>query len=214
MKKLEYIWLDGYQPEPSLRSKVKVTDGSPPDWSFDGSSTQQAEGGSSDCILKPVNEYREGNSDTNDCNDDSGSAVGNLNAADDLDLDNATGEISAFSTSGSCLRTTWTATFTPTDNSEVLSNTITLKEDWTDQVGNPGFDNVTSVFEVETWRPRPTITITHPDNVSTGTGSTTSCCSRYSSAAVESVLIWAYSAKLFWSSSKRQRLYYLSLIHI
>ena len=50
MKILEYIWLDGYQPEPSLRSKIKVTkDETPPDWSFDGSSTQQAEGGSSDC---------------------------------------------------------------------------------------------------------------------------------------------------------------------
>ena len=57
MKKLEYIWLDGYKPEPNLRSKVKVTDSSPPDWSFDGSSTLQAEGGSSDCILRPVNEY-------------------------------------------------------------------------------------------------------------------------------------------------------------
>ena len=57
MKKLEYIWLDGFQPEPSLRSKVKVTDGSPPDWSFDGSSTQQADGSSSDCIIRPVNEY-------------------------------------------------------------------------------------------------------------------------------------------------------------
>ena len=57
MKKLEYIWLDGFKPEPSLRSKVKVTDESPPDWSFDGSSTQQAEGGDSDCILKPVTTY-------------------------------------------------------------------------------------------------------------------------------------------------------------
>ena len=57
MKKLEYIWLDGFKPEPSLRSKVKVTDESPPDWSFDGSSTQQADGSSSDCILRPVNEY-------------------------------------------------------------------------------------------------------------------------------------------------------------
>ena len=57
MKKLEYIWLDGYKPEPNLRSKVKVTDSSPPDWSFDGSSTLQAEGGSSDCVLRPVNEY-------------------------------------------------------------------------------------------------------------------------------------------------------------
>ena len=57
MKKLEYIWLDGYKPEPMLRSKVKVIDGEIPgnqgsdlpDWSFDGSSTQQAEGGDSDC---------------------------------------------------------------------------------------------------------------------------------------------------------------------
>ena len=54
----EYIWLDGYQPEPSMRSKVKATDAStPPDWSFDGSSTQQAEGGSSDCLLLPVQTY-------------------------------------------------------------------------------------------------------------------------------------------------------------
>ena len=58
MKVLEYIWLDGYQPEPSLRSKIKVTkDETPPSWSFDGSSTQQAEGGSSDCILLPVQTY-------------------------------------------------------------------------------------------------------------------------------------------------------------
>ena len=41
---------------------------------------------------------------------------------------------------------------------------------WTDQVGNPGFDNVTSVFEVETWRPRPTITVSHPDDNTTGYG--------------------------------------------
>ena len=58
MKKLEYIWLDGCKPEQTLRSKVKVTeDGAPPDWAFDGSSTQQAEGGNSDCILKPTTEY-------------------------------------------------------------------------------------------------------------------------------------------------------------
>ena len=57
-KTYEYIWLDGYQPEPSMRSKVKATDANtPPDWSFDGSSTQQAEGGSSDCLLLPVQTY-------------------------------------------------------------------------------------------------------------------------------------------------------------
>ena len=65
MVKLEYVWLDGYKPEPNLRSKVKIVDGSTlgdsiesfPMWNFDGSSTQQAEGHSSDCILKPVRAY-------------------------------------------------------------------------------------------------------------------------------------------------------------
>jgi glutamine synthetase len=58
--KLEYVWLDGYQPEPNIRSKTKIVDSEPkkpedcPGWSFDGSSTQQAEGHSSDCLLKPV----------------------------------------------------------------------------------------------------------------------------------------------------------------
>jgi glutamine synthetase len=58
--KLEYIWLDGYKPTQSLRSKTKIeTDFSGnfddlPTWSFDGSSTEQAPGGSSDCLLKPV----------------------------------------------------------------------------------------------------------------------------------------------------------------
>ncbi|EMI15494.1 glutamine synthetase II [Rhodopirellula maiorica SM1] len=58
--KLEYIWLDGYQPTQSLRSKTKIVDdfsGKVEDaeqWSFDGSSTEQAPGGSSDCLLKPV----------------------------------------------------------------------------------------------------------------------------------------------------------------
>lgn len=65
--KLEYVWLDGYQPEPNLRSKTKILKLSEfageldkvPMWSFDGSSTQQAEGHSSDCLLKPVNVYRD-----------------------------------------------------------------------------------------------------------------------------------------------------------
>ena len=57
-KTYEYVWLDGYKPEPSMRSKVKATDAdTPPEWSFDGSSTQQAEGGSSDCLLVPVETY-------------------------------------------------------------------------------------------------------------------------------------------------------------
>ena len=58
--KLEYIWLDGYKPTQSLRSKTLVksdfggTLEECPMWSFDGSSTNQAEGNSSDCLLKPV----------------------------------------------------------------------------------------------------------------------------------------------------------------
>lgn len=71
--KLEYIWLDGYKPEPNLRSKTKVIEwssinnpkydalrenGCPaveelPVWSYDGSSTKQADGNKSDCLLKP-----------------------------------------------------------------------------------------------------------------------------------------------------------------
>lgn len=58
--KLEYIWLDGYKPTQSLRSKTKIVSDFKetledcPMWSFDGSSTEQAPGGSSDCLLKPV----------------------------------------------------------------------------------------------------------------------------------------------------------------
>jgi glutamine synthetase len=61
--KLEYLWLDGYQPVPNLRGKTRIASKEPtsvddlPLWGFDGSSTQQAEGGSSDCILKPVALY-------------------------------------------------------------------------------------------------------------------------------------------------------------
>lgn len=49
--KLEYIWLDGYEPVANLRSKttVKEFETAPtlaeiPMWNFDGSSTRQAEG--------------------------------------------------------------------------------------------------------------------------------------------------------------------------
>ena len=62
MKTYEYIWLDGYTPEPNMRSKVKATEEDiAPDWSFDGSSTLQAEGGSSDCLLLPVQTYKNSN---------------------------------------------------------------------------------------------------------------------------------------------------------
>ncbi len=61
--KLEYIWLDGYAPTQNMRSKTKVVNDFSgkledcPVWSFDGSSTKQASGGASDCLLKPVAIY-------------------------------------------------------------------------------------------------------------------------------------------------------------
>ena len=62
--KLEYLWLDGYEPVANIRGKTQVKEFSKfpkledlPMWAFDGSSTRQAEGKSSDCILKPVAVY-------------------------------------------------------------------------------------------------------------------------------------------------------------
>ena len=62
--KLEYIWLDGNTPVPGLRGKTQLksfeetpTLADMPLWGFDGSSTNQAEGKSSDCILHPVALY-------------------------------------------------------------------------------------------------------------------------------------------------------------
>ena len=57
---LEYVWLGANN---ELRSKTKVVSGEMslvaemPLWSFDGSSTEQAPGNHSDCILKPVKAY-------------------------------------------------------------------------------------------------------------------------------------------------------------
>ena len=64
MHKLEYLWLDGCTPT-QIRYKTKVVKeplkvpewGFDPIWGFDGSSTEQADGGSSDCVLKPVRVY-------------------------------------------------------------------------------------------------------------------------------------------------------------
>ncbi|WP_412541642.1 glutamine synthetase [Longispora sp. K20-0274] len=54
--KAEYIWIDGTAPTAKLRSKTRVlADGADlPTWGFDGSSTNQALGSASDCVLKPV----------------------------------------------------------------------------------------------------------------------------------------------------------------
>jgi glutamine synthetase len=62
--KLEYIWLDGNEPQ-NLRSKTKIVESDGldnnielyPMWSFDGSSTNQAKAGrgeNTDCLLKPI----------------------------------------------------------------------------------------------------------------------------------------------------------------
>src|SRR4051812_12461323 len=62
--KLEYIWLDGHEPVPNLRGKTKVVEyetfpvlAEVAVWGFDGSSTRQAEGTNSDCVLHPVAIY-------------------------------------------------------------------------------------------------------------------------------------------------------------
>lgn len=62
MKFAEYIWLDGSQPTQGLRSKTRIvhidaahpTARDFPEWSFDGSSTGQAEGRDSDRLLRPA----------------------------------------------------------------------------------------------------------------------------------------------------------------
>ena len=63
VQQAEYIWLDGRVPTKRLRSKTRIIKDlgdSPkmsdfPEWSYDGSSTYQADGGNSDLILVPVN---------------------------------------------------------------------------------------------------------------------------------------------------------------
>lgn len=62
MIKAEYIWMDGTQPTKKLRSKTKILEKASwlerktdlPKWGFDGSSTNQATGEKSDCLLQPV----------------------------------------------------------------------------------------------------------------------------------------------------------------
>ncbi len=52
----EYLWIDGTKPSAKIRSKAKVISDSekPGIWGFDGSSTNQAAGESSDVVLSPV----------------------------------------------------------------------------------------------------------------------------------------------------------------
>ena len=68
LKLAEYLWLDGTEPTASVRSKARVVDlpeerdVTPdcfPRWSFDGSSTGQADGGNSDLLLEPVHVVRD-----------------------------------------------------------------------------------------------------------------------------------------------------------
>ncbi|NOX30734.1 MAG: glutamine synthetase [Actinobacteria bacterium] len=52
----EYIWIDGTEPTPEIRSKTRIlADGETPGiWGFDGSSTNQATGDNSDVVLQPA----------------------------------------------------------------------------------------------------------------------------------------------------------------
>ena len=63
--RMDYVWLDGYQPTANIRTKAQIIEADSfdgnvddvPAWGFDGSSTQQAVGHDSDCILQPVRTY-------------------------------------------------------------------------------------------------------------------------------------------------------------
>jgi glutamine synthetase len=57
----EYIWIDGTEPTHELRSKTRIiADGKKPIiWGFDGSSTNQATGHFSDCVLLPVATFKD-----------------------------------------------------------------------------------------------------------------------------------------------------------
>jgi glutamine synthetase len=61
---LEYIWLDGNNPQ-KLRSKTKIVTAKNEDkiklsnWGFDGSSTNQAETSKSEMVLIPVNKFKD-----------------------------------------------------------------------------------------------------------------------------------------------------------
>lgn len=62
LSQVTYIWMDGSSPVQKLRCKMRILNLDPksivlqdfPDWNFDGSSTYQATGKSSDLTLKPV----------------------------------------------------------------------------------------------------------------------------------------------------------------
>ncbi len=63
--RMDYIWLDGNKPTANLRTKAQILEfesfggnvSELPLWGFDGSSTNQAEGHDSDCVLQPVRAY-------------------------------------------------------------------------------------------------------------------------------------------------------------
>lgn len=62
LSKITYIWIDGTVPTRTLRSKVRIhphdqkelTAADLPEWSFDGSSTNQASGHDSDLVMRPI----------------------------------------------------------------------------------------------------------------------------------------------------------------
>tara|TARA_R110000765_G_scaffold39488_3_gene85864 strand:- start:11851 stop:12843 length:993 start_codon:yes stop_codon:yes gene_type:complete len=59
--KAEYVWLDGTEDLPKLRSKTRIIDskGEVPEWGFDGGSTYQSANENSDLVLKPARVYRD-----------------------------------------------------------------------------------------------------------------------------------------------------------
>jgi len=99
---------------------------------------------------------------TVDYDTDNATTDNNSFANVDIDLSNATGTLATMQSTGD--GSVWSARFSPTLDREVDNNTITLNGSWYDQVGNPGSSVTTSSYEVETYRPQATFTITIADN--------------------------------------------------
>jgi photosystem II stability/assembly factor-like uncharacterized protein len=93
--------------------------------------------------------------------------VTNFSSADDITAAGTAGasDNGSLATMTTSDNITWTGTFTPPVNTEEENNTLYLAASWTDTVGNPGTDNTTSNFEIETKRPTvSSFTFSNTDN--------------------------------------------------
>ena len=90
-------------------------------------------------------------------------AVSGFNSNDDITVEN--GSLSLMTSSDN---TTWTGTFTPTDDTEDLSNVLTLGTTYTDLSGNSSVQTYTVSYEIDTKNPVITILGDNPVLVELG----------------------------------------------